>query len=925
MKHEKQMGLFWLHPSYRSSMLNMSAFIFMLACIQLLAWLIPDSSVSKNIASYLPVHTLLETISVVVSMMLFAVGWNSHNEKTAGNVVLLACVFFSVAVLDFLHTTSYVGMPDLISPNDSQKHLNFWMVARIFASVSLLIVAIRRWKPFTSSATRYLIFSTLIIITITVGWVTLYHQAWLPDWFIKGEGLTQLKKNIEYMIVVINIVTAMVLWIKMREPQPFNVVLLFGAVCVMGMSEFFFTLYTTMSGSYNVLGHVYKAIAYLFIYRALVVQVIETPYHELEQSQQKLSLSLRASNTGLWDWNLTTNNVDFSPEWKMQLGYQPDDLKNDFATWESLLHPEDSARAIRKAQDFAVSPQILYENEFRLRHADGSYRWIMARGEKLTDVNSSEIRLIGSHVDITERIQAELQFRSVVEASPNAIIMVDALGNIILCNSETSNMFGYSKDELQGVSLNILLPDKYQQSHSVQVKAFVETLPDRHKMGLGRELYGIHKDGRSIPIEVILSFLKNSDGHFGIATISDISERKKIEAEAIEMREHLIQATKMESIGHLTAGIAHDFNNILGAMIGYTDLARHSIASGNLGAVDRYHNNVLVAGERAKQLIAQMMTFSRLSPSVEGTVAPSILLTPVVKEVVSLLRSSIPSTVDLNYIIETEDLKARIQPIHLHQILLNLGVNARDALGEYGKIDITLSRRHYDNALCSSCNTEFAGDYAQITVKDSGAGIENQILNKIFDPFYTTKDVGKGTGMGLSVVHGLVHAMGGHIQVESGATSGSAFNILLPLAESEIQIPDMSDAVPLANIKGARIMVVDDEQVLATMIHEFLSAHGAHIISFTDPITALETFSQSVDSIDLVITDETMPGMSGMLLAEKLLKLKPGLPIILCTGFSEHATADSVNKIGIAGFFYKPLNMNDLILKIQSLLKVQAY
>ncbi|HEX5364294.1 MAG TPA: MASE3 domain-containing protein, partial [Gallionella sp.] len=441
-------GWLGLHPSFQNTLLNMVKILLVLMGAQLMAWLMPALPEFKGIPNYLPLHVLLETISVVVSMMVFAVGWNSRSSNLSGNAVLLACVFFSVGMLDFLHTVSYGGMPDFISPNDSQKHLNFWLSARFFASVILLVVAIRPWRPLGFRATRYVIFGSLILVTALINWTVVYHQAWLPDTFVLGQGLTAFKKNSEYSIIALNIVTAVILWNKMREPQTFNVVLLFGAACTLAMSEFFFTLYTTMTGSYNVLGHVYKVIAYLFIYRAIVVETIEEPYNKLALAQQNLATSLKASNTGLWDWNLRTKEVFFSPEWKAQLGYLPDELPDRFSTWESLLHPDDVGPAVERVKNFLASSNRQYENEFRLRHRDGSYRWIMARGERQFDSNGTCVHLIGSHIDISERKQAEQRIQQLANFD-----MLTGLPNRMLFEERVKQAIGIAKRERTHLSI----------------------------------------------------------------------------------------------------------------------------------------------------------------------------------------------------------------------------------------------------------------------------------------------------------------------------------------------------------------------------------------------------------------------------------------------------------------------------------------
>lgn len=787
-----------LFAEYRQPMRRIGRLLAVLLLIEILAGVFAQQVVVGGIPGYLPLHTLFETVSVVISMLVFAVGWNARNHDLSGNLVLLACMFFVVGWLDFSHTLSYGGMPDFVNANTPTKHLTFWLFARFSAAIALLIVALRSWQPLRYHANRYLLLLMLCGFVVLVNWLVLLHQEWLPDLFVAGVGLLPLKKNLEYLIMAIHLVTALVLLYKMRVKQNFSITNLFAAVCIMGMGELFFTLYVTMTDTYNVLGHTYKVIAYLFIYRTIVVEAVEDPYAKLENAQLDLAMAIKASNTGLWDWDLVNNTVHYSAEWKAQLGYAPDELKDSSINWESLLHPEDRVRAVQNARNFFASPQVNYENEYRLRHRDGSYRWIMSRGEKLFDSQGRWVRLLGSHVDISERMQ----------------------------------------------------------------KA----------------------------------------------------------READQMREQLAQASKMESVGHLTAGIAHDFNNILGAMIGYSELSRQMLAAGQAASVDRYQQEILNAGARAKELIQQMLTFSRRPANGEHVEVPVVMLANIVREVATLLRSSIPSTIKLSFQLPDEELKSRIQPVQLHQIILNLGVNARDAMGEYGTLDISLARYQCVQQRCSSCQKSHSGTYARVTVSDSGSGMSEEILQKIFDPFFTTKDVGKGTGMGLSVVHGLVHAAGGHLYVES-SRAGSSFHVLLPLAESVDDLPPQPQQHLPVNIQGMRIMVVDDEAVIVMLLQDFLTGQGATVSVFTDPLLALEAFGRDAANIDLVITDEAMPGMSGMLLAENMLRIKAAVPIILCTGYSEHATAETAAAAGIAAFLRKPVYLQELMDRIQLLRK----
>jgi signal transduction histidine kinase len=436
------------------------------------------------------------------------------------------------------------------------------------------------------------------------------------------------------------------------------------------------------------------------------------------------------------------------------------------------------------------------------------------------------------------------------------------------------------------------------------------------------------KDGRIF--DCYSSPMINDEGqYFGrLWSFRDMTEAKRIEKESQQMREQLSQASKMESIGHLTGGIAHDFNNILGAMMGYAELSQSKLVAEDNNPIFKYQDAILRSGNRAKEIIREMLAFSRITSNAGELSATATLAASIIEEVVMLLRASLPSGIFIHYGEIDKDLKVRILPVHLHQILLNLIVNAQDAIGSHGVIGISLSKQHYDATLCNSCKTAITGDFVEMKISDDGEGIAGHVLSKMFDPFFTSKGLGEGTGMGLSVVHGLVHAQGGHIHVDTSTgttaattttTTTTTINILLPFLDSS-EIVTLEKKAPIAlkeGIKGARIMVVDDEVELCGMLNEYLLSNAAESIGFTDPIKALEMFSKNSEQFDLVITDETMPGMSGMELANKMLAIRPEIPIILCTGYSDDASAESAENIGIRHFLNKPVNMNELKLMIQ--------
>lgn len=527
---------FWrLHPSHAIATYKLISFLALLALLQLLAWWIPAKPYHEGIPSYLALHSLMETLSVVVAMMVVSVGWNYRQSGNTQNLVLLACFFFSVGILDFLHMVSYVGMPEFITHNDTDKHLNFWLGARFLASMALLLVSINSWENRVSQKFQYILFTVISITTSLFIFLVVFHQEFFPHWFIPGKGLTPLKKWLEYGFIAMNVASAIVLWTKFREARDFKAPLLFAAVCTMAMSEFFFSLYATMTGVDIVLGHIYKVISYYFIYRAVVVEAIERPYLKLEITQQNLELAVRASNTGLWDWDIQSGYTFLSPVWKAQLGYASHELENHFDTWISLLHPDDRETARDKVQAFLATEEMkLYENEFRMRHKDGSYHWILARGEKQYDQHGKLQKVVGSHTDLTEFKRAEVRFRSALQAAPNAMIMTDEDGRIVITNTEADLLFGYPNGRLLGRQFEELIPERHRAEHVLHFRSFLIHSRER-KMGQGQEIYARHQDGHEFRVEIGLTPIFKEEGRYVLASIVDITEKLESERRIREL------------------------------------------------------------------------------------------------------------------------------------------------------------------------------------------------------------------------------------------------------------------------------------------------------------------------------------------------------------------------------------------------------
>ncbi|MCP4042497.1 MAG: response regulator, partial [Gammaproteobacteria bacterium] len=397
----------------------------------------------------------------------------------------------------------------------------------------------------------------------------------------------------------------------------------------------------------------------------------------------------------------------------------------------------------------------------------------------------------------------------------------------------------------------------------------------------------------------------------------DITRRKQSEAEQERLQRELQQAQKMEALGQLTGGIAHDFNNILGIILDNNELALNYCAPDGQTKLARHLNNIHKAGTRAASLVAKMLAYSRSEASDDKP----LQLQALVKGDLKMLSSTLPSSIEITTKIEENLPPVLMDQTQLSQLLMNLCVNAQDAMEGKGGLTIRLEWVRELDVECAACHKHVEGDWVVLSVADTGSGIPLEVQECIFDPFFTTKEVGKGTGLGMAVIHGIMRNHGGHVLMKTEQGKGTAFRLLFPpvVEEAETQETDPS-SIELLLGQGEHILVVDDEPDLSEFIGDLLESHGYQSTVLTSSKKALKLFKKKPNDFALVITDQTMPGITGKVLVKGLREIRPDIPVILNTGFSEDIDEGSAAEMGIR-YLEKPVRAKSLIQAVGELLR----
>ncbi len=508
-------------------------------------------------------------------------------------------------------------------------------------------------------------------------------------------------------------------------------------------------------------------------------------------------------------------------------------------------------------------------------------------------------------VDVSEQKNSEIEkirLLSAIDQVSDTIVITDTSKRIKYVNPAFEKMTGYNAKEVQGKKMQILESGHHDAAFFKEMWQTVQA----GRVWKGH-IINKRKDGTLIEDDSTISPVRNQE-----RKIINYVEVKRDVTQEVSLKRQLNQAMKMEAIGTLAGGIAHDFNNILSAILGYAEMVEMQLEENDPARRDVAQ--ILTAGQRATDLIRQILTFSRQE---EEELRP-VKLQFIITEALKLLRSSLPTSIELHQEIDPGCSSVLADPVRIHQVLMNLCTNAKQAMaGEQGTLRIRLFEIEGKSpALASRPENK---RWINLEVSDTGPGIESEVRERIFDPFFTTKKKEQGTGLGLSVVHGIVKSHGGEITVDSEPGQGTTFHVYLPVVDDEEKCEELAKQTTLPR-GNEHILLVDDEPLIVEIIERSLSLLGYKVKSFMDSQLALKWFNRHDGKVDLVITDMTMPQLTGAELAEKILRKWPKMPIILCTGYSEVMDADRAGAMGIRKFLAKPVDTRVLAQSIREAL-----
>ncbi|MEJ2691191.1 MAG: PAS domain S-box protein, partial [Deltaproteobacteria bacterium] len=642
---------------------------------------------------------------------------------------------------------------------------------------------------------------------------------------------------------------------------------------------------------------------------------------ELELNEKILNKAQEIAHIGSWHLDLKKKSLSWSDETYRIFGLIPQAFSVTYEAFLEKVHPQDR-EMVERTYANAINNKIPYDCIHRIVRPDGEVRIVQEKSDDVVDASGETIHSYGMIHDITERklieekfLQSHARFEAIFNSITDAIVFVDLERHIVMINPAFTATFGYGLEEVSGKTSKMLYanPEDYLVQGRERYHEAAKVVAPICEIEYRR------KDGTVFPSETLGVPVNDFNGEtIGfLAVIRDVSERREAEKERKRLERQWRQSQKLEAIGTLAGGIAHDFNNILAVILGYAGLAREEARQGS--DLADYLDKILQATHRSKDLVKQILAFSSQARIERAPLRPQ----PIIKEALKMLRASIPTTIEIQENISEDCGTIDADPTQLHQVLMNLCTNAFHAMEEKGGIlRVELKIADSPPAEIVGVTPDTKKIFLELSVSDTGQGIGPDTITKIFDPFFTTKVKGKGTGLGLAIVYGIVQEYGGTVTVESQLGKGTTFHVYLPQSRRGA-IPSSLERATVQTGRE-RILFIDDEELLADLGKEMLERLGYRVTVKTNSLEAMETFRNQADAFDLVITDQTMPGLTGIELATRMLQIRPELPIILCTGYSNLVNEHVAREQGIKEFALKPITQTTIAQLIRKALGEKA-
>jgi PAS domain S-box-containing protein len=624
----------------------------------------------------------------------------------------------------------------------------------------------------------------------------------------------------------------------------------------------------------------------------------------LQESEERLRLAMEASRDGIWDWDIATGAVYYSPSYTRMLGHELQEFSAQGASWEELICPEDRARVMAVNDGCIQGVCEDFEVEFRMTARDGTTKWVLGRGRAVSrDGQGRALRIVGTHHDVTEKKLAEdhlraseERFRALVQHSWDILSILNAEGQLIYNSPACERIHGFTVEELLGRStVDLIHPED-----ALRVVRTLEWLLAHPGEPASIEYRYACKDGSWVWMEAVgVNHLDNPDFQGIVVSSRDISDRRRADLDRAELQTQLMQAQKMESLGTLSGGIAHDMNNVLGAILG---LASANIEIQPPGSPTyRSFETIVKAATRGGEMVRSLLAFARQGQAEDRVLDVNTLL----REETHLLERTTLAKVRIGLQLDPGLRPMRGDAGALTHAFMNLCINAVDAMAENGLL--TLRTRNVDR------------EWIEVVVEDSGTGMPKEVLERAMEPFFTTKEVGKGTGLGLSMVYSTVKAHKGQIDIQSGPGQGTRVRMRFPACQlADLEAATTTGPQTLAATRILNVLLVDDDELIQSSMGTILQTLGHAVVTSPSGEQALEKIAAGFKP-DVVILDMNMPGLGGIGTLPRLRAMLPNVPVLLSTGRTDQAALDLAAAHPFVTLLPKPFAIKELQQTLEAL------